>query len=330
MAKGENQKLKLLYLARFFLEQTDEAHPAAMPDILRYLSECGVSAERKSIYSDVEALRSFGLDIIGEQRDRNFYYYIGERQFELAELKLLVDSVQASRFITAKKSNELIRKIEGLTSREEAKQLQRQVYVSQRVKTMNESIYYNVDKLHTAIAADVRIRFVYFRWTAEKKEELRHGGKIYEISPWALTWAEDNYYLIGFEKPEEKIKYFRVDKMLRIEVTQEKREGRELFGQFDTAVYMRRLFGMYSGEETRVRLEFVNELAGVVIDRFGRDIALQKKDDGHFTIVVEVAVSRQFLGWVMSLGAGARILGPESVVAQMRGEIERMRQQYEL
>lgn len=212
MAKGSNQKLKLMYLFKILMENTDETHSISMSDILFKLKDYGITAERKSIYNDLESLRQYGVDIVGVQRDRTYYYNVANRQFELAELKLLVDSVQSAKFLTTKKSNELIKKIEGLASKYEASKLQRQVYVTKRVKTMNESIYYNVDNIHTAIAGNRQIRFQYFQWNIKKKMELRHNGEYYRVSPWALSWDDENYYLVAYDDTEKIIKHFRVVK----------------------------------------------------------------------------------------------------------------------
>ena len=328
MAKGGNQKLKIVYLMKILLEKTDETHSITMPEIIAALEEYGISSERKSIYSDIESLRQYGMDIIGEQQGKTYYYHIGNRQFELAELKLLVDSVQAAKFITARKSRELIKKIEGFASKYEASQLQRQVYVAERIKTMNESIYYNVDMIHTAISHNVKITFQYFQWDVNKNMVLKKDGALYEVSPWALSWDDENYYLIAFDSAEDKIKHFRVDKMLHIELLNGKREGKERFKEFDMAIYAKKMFGMFGGEEQMVKLEFTNDLAGVVIDRFGKDTMITKTDAEHFTVNVKVAVSGQFLAWVIGLGKGARIVGPEEVLAKMRGEIERLVGQY--
>ena len=299
-----------------------------MPEILESLESYGILAERKSIYSDIERLRQYGLDIIGVQEGKNFYYYIGSRQFELAELKLLVDSIQAAKFITEKKSRELIKKIETFGSKYEAQQLQRQVYVSGRIKTMNESFYYNVDLIHNAILQDSKIRFHYFQWNVEKKMELRKNGEYYVVSPWALSWDDQNYYMIAFDSAANTIKHYRVDKMLHIEAVDEKREGKERFTQFDMAAYAKKMFGMFGGEEQLVKIEFQNGMAGIVIDRFGKDVTLLKKDKEHFQINVKVAVSPQFLSWVIALGDGAKIVGPENVVQKMREEIARLTRQY--
>lgn len=328
MSKSSNQKLKLIYLMKILLERTDETHSITMPEIIDALAAYDISAERKSLYNDIETLRVYGLDIIGTQENRNYTYHIGNRQFELAELKLLVDSVQSAKFITAKKSNELIKKIEGLASKYEASQLHRQVFVAGRVKTMNESIYYNVDRIHTAIAENSRITFQYFQWNVDKKIELRHDGALYEVSPWSLSWDDENYYLIAYDSSEKIIKHFRVDKMLYIKSNGKRREGKQEFKSFDMAAYARKMFGMYGGKEEKVRIECDNSFAGVMIDRFGKDVSMLRLDDEHFVVNVEVAVSRQFLAWIIGLGEGVTLTGPDNVVEMMNTEIDRLVKQY--
>lgn len=328
MARGANGKLKLLYLQKILLERTDEEHGMTMPEIVRALEEYGISAERKSLYGDIETLLNYGMDIIGEQDGKHYRYRVASREFELPELKLLVDAVQSSKFITERKSTELIRKLENLSSRYEAKKLQRQVYVSGRIKTMNESIYYNVDEIQNAIAGNEKIRFQYFQWNVKKEMELRRGGKFYCISPWGVSWDNENYYMIGYDSDAELMKYYRIDKMVKLSVVEEKRDGKKAFQEMDLAALSQKTFSMFAGEEQYVKLEIVNEMAGIVIDRFGRDISLIKKDEGHFAINVKVAVSRQFLAWVISLGDGVRILGPEEVRRQMKKEAERLMQIY--
>ena len=325
---GNNQKLKILYLMKILLEKTDETHSITMSEILESLEAYGVSAERKSIYNDIENLRLYGLDIIGEKEDRAFSYRVVSRQFELAELKLLVDSIQAARFITAKKSNELIKKLEGLASKYEASQLQRQVYTAERIKTSNENIFYNVDTLHQAIASNAQISFQYFNWDVNKKQVLRKDGALYQVSPWALSWDDENYYLVAFDSGENKIKHFRVDKMLRIELLSDRREGKASFQRFDMGAYAKKMFGMFSGEEETVKILCRNELAGVMIDRFGKDVMMVKADEEHFYVNVKVAVSRQFLAWVIALGDGAKIVAPERVVEKVKKEIGRLVEQY--
>ena len=326
--KGDNQKLKMLYLAKIFSEETDDNHALTMPQIIEKLAAYGVNADRKTLYLDFEELRHFGLDIIAIKEGRDCFYHLGGRDFELPELKLLVDSVQSAKFITDKKSKELIKKLEALVSKHEGKQLHRQVVISGRIKTMNESIYYNVDKLHEAIGAGCQIRFKYYQWNVQKKMELRRDGAWYQISPWALMWDDENYYLVGYDADDDKIKHYRVDKMLRISILEDKREGQDQFKKFNMPRYTKSLFGMYGGEETSVCIEGRNEMVGVLIDRFGKDIMLAPIDDEHFRTVVNVAVSNQFLGWIMALGDGIKIVSPDSVVEQMRAEAKRLTEQY--
>lgn len=326
MARGNNQKLKLLYLEKILLEKTDDAHRLTMPEIQTALQAYDIHAERKSLYDDIETLRKYGLDIIGESKGKSYEYYVGERRFELAELKLLVDAVQASKFITVKKSTQLIKKLEGLASNQEASQLQRQVYVADRIKTMNESIYYNVDMIHNAIAGNVKIRFQYTKWTVKKELQLKKNGGLYEVSPWTLSWDNENYYLVAFDTI---IKHYRVDKMMKISLTEEAREGKEYFERLHLASYTKKMFGMYHGTEELVKIRFSNELAGVVIDRFGKEVLLHPAGEAHFTAHLKVAVSPQFLAWVVGLGSNARILAPESVVAEMKQMIQSLSALYE-
>ena len=326
---GNNQKLKLLYLIKIFTEDTDDQHALTLPQIVEKLGAYGISAERKTLYQDFELLRDFGFDIIGQQARRNFYYHMGNRRFELPELKLLVDSVQSAKFITDKKSNALIKKLEGMVSKYEARKLQRQVIISGRIKAMNESIYYNVDKLHEAIGTDRQIRFKYFRWNINKEMELRKDGAWYQVSPWALMWDDENYYLVGYDTEDGKIKHYRVDKMWRISVADRKREGKEQFKAFNMPRYTKSLFGMFGGEEVKVTLEAENGMVGILLDRFGKDIPVKPVDADHFRTSVVVAVSSQFLGWIMALGDGVKIIGPDKVVARMKEEIRLISKMYE-
>ena len=328
MSKGANQRLKLIYLAKIMLEKTDEHHGLKMKEILLELEAYGVSADRKTIPNDFDILRTFGIDVKQERQGRDFSYKVVGRQFEIAELKLLVDVIQSSKFITEKKSKQLIQKLESFASNYEAKQLQRQVYVSGRIKAMNESIYYNVDEIHMAIEMNRKIRFQYFQWNIKKEEELRKDGQLYEISPWALLCDNDNYYMVGFDSKEKKMKHYRVDKMLKSVCMEEPREGKEQFEKYDIAAYTRKIFGMFGGEEQSVKLEFDNSLAGVVIDRFGKDIIIVPSDEAHFTVRLDIVVSDQFFGWILALGDGAKVLGPNDVVERMKEVVKKAYERY--
>lgn len=322
-----NQKLKIMYLMKILMENTDEEHAITLVEIVSKLKEYGINAERKSLYSDIENLRIYGIDVEGYQLDRTYYYKVVNRQFDTAELKLLVDSVQSARFITEKKSRDLIKKLEAYTSKYEAAKLDRQVSVAGRVKTMNERIYYSVDAIHEALSNNKQIVFQYFSWNSDKKMEYRHEGAYYSVSPWALCWDDDQYYLIGYDNKEGKIKHFRVDKMVNTSAIEEDRLGREAFSKVPMAEYTDRLFGMFEGNSENVRLRCENHLANVIIDRFGIDIPIINVDDDHFETTVKVSVSRMFLGWIMSL-PGVQIVSPKSTVDMMKDEIARLQEMY--
>lgn len=322
-----NQKLKIMYLMKILLEETDEDHDLTLNEIVEKLKAYNVTAERKSLYSDIENLRTFGLDIIGMQYGKTYHYKVASRQFQLVELKLLVDAVQSSRFITEKKSDELIAKLESYASKYEAKKLARQVNVNGRVKTMNERIYYSVDKIHEALNEESQIKFQYFTWTADKKMELKHGGAYYSVSPWALCWDDEKYYLVGYDNREYKIKHFRVDKMADVSVVYEEREGKEEFSKMQMSEYTNRLFGMFDGNLETVTLLCENHAANVIIDRFGTDIPLMKTDAEHFIVRVRVSVSKLFLSWIMAI-PGVKIVAPERTVDMMKSEIKRLQEMY--
>ena len=328
--KGEKQKLKMLYLVKIFSEETDDHHYLTMPEIIQKLAAYGVNADRKTLYQDFDVLRDFGLDIIAEHEGRSHYYYLGSRDFELPELKLLVDSVQSARFITDKKSSQLIKKLESLVSKYEGSKLHRQVVIAGRVKTMNESIYYNVDKIHEAIASDKQIRFKYFQWNLKKEMELRYDGKWYQASPWSLMWDDEKYYLMVYDSKYGNITHYRVDKMLDIEILDEKREGRKEFEAINIPHYSNMVFGMFGGEEKKVTLEAENGLISVMIDRFGKDIIVAPVDDEHFQVTVSVAVSNHFFGWIMSLDGYVKVVAPDSVVKQMKDSISKQAEPYDL
>ena len=316
MARGSNQKLKILYLMKIFLEKTDSEHSLTLAEIIDELEKYGISAERKSLYDDIDNLRAYGMDI-ETTRDTRVRYYVANRLFELPELKLLVDAVQASKFITARKSGELIKKLESFSSTYEAMKLQRQVYVANRIKAMNESIYYNVDFIHSAINDNKKITFKYYEWTPEKEKKLRHGGATYSVSPWALTWDDEYYYMIAYDSSAELIKHYRVDKMVNIGISDDIREGAQMFEDFDMAIYSKQVFGMFGGELTTVLLECDNSLAGVIIDRFGTDVTIMPKGD-KFEVSIRVMVSPTFISWALGFGGKLKILSPASVAEALR------------
>lgn len=311
MAKKPNQKLKLIYLSRILQERTDAHHGLTLSEITAALREYGISAERKSLYDDMEALRLCGFDV-QTHRDTHVRYYIQTRTFDVAELCLLVDAVQSSKFLTAKKSNELIRKLEGLGSKYDAAQLHRQVFSANRLKTENEEIYRNIETVHEAIGANKQLVCKYFEWNAHKQRLLRRGGEDYHLSPFALCWYDEFYYLVAYDSDAKKVKHFRVDKMVRVRLTDQSREGTEAFADFDMALYSQRVFGMYGGEEQNVRILADNSLAGVVLDRFGLNVTILNHGD-QFEFCTKVMVSPTFYAWVLGFGGQMRILSPEPV-----------------
>ena len=299
---------------KILLEKTDEDNTMTVPQMIEELSRYGISAERKSIYDDLEYLKLYGIDLCS-RKTKTHDYFVASRDFELPELKLLVDSVQSSKFITYKKSMELISKIEKLTSASNAKKLHRQVYVSNRVKTFNETIYYNVDKIHEAIAANKQITFKYFEMNVDKKKVYRKNGDLYTESPVALSWDDENYYIITYKQKYDNYVHYRVDKMEGIEITENDRVLND--EPFDLSEYSKSTFGMFGGEETKVSIKFENELVGVILDRFGSDVRIVKADEKHFICTVNVAVSPHFLAWIFSFGNRAEIISPDYVIDEM-------------
>lgn len=328
MPRSDNQKMKMLYLVKILEENTDSEHGLSMQEIIDTLAQCDIKAERKSIYSDISMLNEYGYDIECWKDGKTYEYRLMSREFELPELKLLVDAVQSSKFITQSKSSKLIKKLEGLTSAYEAGSLHRQVYVANRIKTTNESVFYNVDDIQTAISTNSKISFKYFQWNVKKEKELRHNGATYVVSPWALTWDDENYYMIAYDDETDMLKHFRVDKMLKITVLDEPREGKNRFKSMDMAVYSKKMFGMFGGEEETVVLKCRNEMAGVIIDRFGTDVSMVKMDNEHFKVRVNIMVSPQFFGWLFSLGGGVTIIGPDEVAEQMKKALSDMSNLY--
>jgi predicted DNA-binding transcriptional regulator YafY len=317
MAKSSNQKLKLLYLLKMLNEKTDEDNTMTINDMIDELNRYGITAERKSIYDDLEALRHYGLDI-ATRKTKTTDYYVAGRLFELPELKLLVDAVQCSKFVTHKKSNELIKKIESLASKKQAQSLQRQVFVSNRVKTINEGIYYNVDSLHLAIAQNKKVTFKYFDYDIKKEKVFRKNGDKYTVSPYGLSWDDENYYLITFSTKYNGFTHYRVDRMNDIELIEEDRDPLPDKEHFDIAEYTKKVFNMFNGEEVMVNLQLDNSLVNAVVDRFGKDIQIGKVDEDNFYIWIKVAVSSTFFAWITQFGNKVKILSPESLKEQYK------------
>ncbi|MBR5020309.1 MAG: WYL domain-containing protein [Oscillospiraceae bacterium] len=310
MPKSDNQKLKIFYILDYLEQNSHANHPVRASQLIEMLEHrYGISCERKTIYSDIAALQQLGVDIVSIP-GKYGGYYIASRNFELPELKLLIDAVQSSRFLTEKKSRELIEKLCKQCSVHDAKLVRRDVLVSGRVKAMNESIYYNVDAIQEAIAENRQITFRYFDWGLDGQRKYR--DKDYIASPYGLCQDNENCYLLAHSE-RHGITPYRVDRMSDIALTSESRVPcPELTGK-KLQEHAAQLFQMYSGDSTEVKLRFHRSLVNVVIDRFGKDTMLIPDGDDHFVFTVRVAVSPMFLSWVIGFGVKAKVLYPESV-----------------
>ena len=313
--KTYGQSQKTLRIEQILFERTDEDHKLTAEDIAHILETDfeGLSAERKAVYRYIDAMRDVDIDVNHESDG----YFIASRTFELPELKLLVDAVQSSKFITEKKSAELIKKLGTLASTHQAKSLRRQVYAAGRIKSMNESIYRSIDGIHTALIGNRRITFRYFDWNEKKEKVYRHDGKEYTADPLLLCWDDEKYYLIAYDVEAQKIKHFRVDKMDHMHITENIAKTKKLTSD-EIAGYTDRHFGMFGGEEVKVTLRCRNHLAGVIIDRFGKDMTFRTSPDGYFTVSVSVAESVHFFTWILNFEGGVSIVSPAGVKDRFR------------
>lgn len=330
MPKTDGQKARIYQIMRILQRETDEKHPITTKELIERLEDLNISCERKSIYDDMNQLIDLGVDIVKVGSRSGGGYYLAGREFELAEIKLLVDAVSSSRFITIGKSRELIKKLEGLTSRHQANELQRRIFVSGRVKTDNESIYAGIDQLNEALSENSQITFQYAEWNEKKQLVFRKNGELYLVSPWALLWNDENYYLMAYDHGSSQMRHYRVDKISNVTVTGDKREGRELYEGMDMATFVNKTFGMFGGREEVVNLLLNKKMIGVVLDRFGKDIFMVA-DEGKEQVKarVRVAVSGPFFGWLFGLGDQVVIAGPESVKEEYLEWMNRIREKYE-
>lgn len=330
MPNKVRQKIKVLYLKDIFEQKTDEEHPMSINQIIEELAKYGVEAERKSLYRDIETLQEYGMDICS-RREKHYVYYLGKRDFEEVELKLLADAVLASRFIPKRYTMHIIKKLGNLTSEYGASKLDRQLYAEKSTNDEMSVIYYNIDSIYRAIDGNWQIQFRYFDYTMKKARELRHDGAFYIISPWALVWNDGMYYLVGYDSKDKQIKHYRVDKMLKTTINEKlPRDGHQAFIDFDIDKYRRRVFGMYSGETRDVKMHCHKSLANLIIDRFGRkDVVMYPVDEEHFDVHVKVAVSPVFISWAMGLSDKLEIVSPESVREEIREMARKLTEVYE-
>ena len=310
-APGSLLRLKILYLYKILTEQTDEQHGLTMNELIEKLDACGISAARKALYEDIEALKLFGLDVVGGS-GRNADYRVVNREFELPELKLLTDAVCSAKFITEKKSRELADKLTALCSHHQARELKRQVYVSGRAKTSNEKVYMNVDAINRAITEHKQITFKYFDYDLNKHKVYRDGERI--CSPYSLVWDDEKYYMVAFYEKRQDVNNFRVDRMESVEILDI--PAKPVPKDFNLPGYMNSTFSMFSGDERDVKLLFDKDFVNVALDRFGKDIKLVPYDDGHFTVHVKVKIGAPFFGWLFGFGGKIKLLSPDDVIEQ--------------
>ena len=314
MPNQGKQKRKLLYLYEILLKETDKNKCYSAQELIDILEEKDIYVERKTIYSDIQALKDFGLDVrLSKSKDKGGYY-VEERDFELAELKIIVEAILSSRYISAKRSKDLIHRLESLVGPSEQRQLEREVFVSGRIKTQNESIFINADILHNAMLENREISFAYLEWTKDKELLPRKDGKLYRVSPWALTVKDENYYLIAYDAKAGILKHYRVDKMKDIKmINRSQRQGNDAFSSYDVGEYTNQNFGMFSGEADIVSLLVPENKVGIIFDRFGKDISVRPYKGEYVSCRIPIIVSPMFFGWLTGLGKDIKISGPESV-----------------
>ncbi len=321
--KNENQKLKIIYLNEILTKYTDETHLLNASEIIKKLNAYGIEAERKSIYSDISAIADSGILDIEQVNGRNGGAHVLSRKFELAELKMLADAVQSSKFITNKQCTALIKKLSDFISVYDEKKLSRSVYIYDRVCDKEKNAYYLIDSIHCAISENKAIRFQYTEYYPNKKRYKRHNGEVYEVSPYALIWRDEYYYLVAYNHKTEAIRHYRVDKMEKIEISENLRIGAEVFEKLSLSKYSNNVFEMFGGEEYMVRFRCDNSLAGAMFDRFGTDIHTEEYD-GYFEFYAPVQMSVRFFGWVFGFAGGLRIISPENVVEEYKKQINKV------
>lgn len=340
MARSENQKLKTLYVAKFFLENSDENHPITAGDITDYLKEeCGIEAERRAIYRDIAALRDvFGMDIAGGQGGK---YRLLSRQFEFDDLRLLAECVNATKFISAEKAKDLVSTIAEFCSTYQAEELQREVFLCDRVKTNRKDILLIIGIIQAAMAAKEngkpkppqKISFKYLKYTIQDKatQVERHGGAAYKVSPYKLLINEGNYYLLAYDDKAQDMRTYRVDRMKEVKALDEPREGAEAFAAIDMETYTRRVFSMYGGPQKRVSVRFVNSLLDTAIERFGTapDVFYRPEGEQHFVVTADVEISDQFFSWVCGFRKRVKIISPPDVVEDMQKFLKDIAERYE-
>ncbi len=332
MAGVQKSKLKLLYLADILKQKTDEEHYIAATEICEELSKLDIPAERKSIYKDIDILREYGFDIIHTGSKNRGGYFLGARDFELAELRLLSDAVQAANFISQKKTNQLVEKIESFASENQAKILHSQVYVDNRPKCNNEEIYYTISLLDEAISAGVKVNFTYTRRKITDEFKTAKEDKAFTVSPYALIWSDDHYYLVCNNEKYNNLMHLRIDKIKKLQKTKAPArhfsEVSDYRNNFDSADYASKLFNMYSGEPKPIELICHNEILEVILDRFGENVKIQKFDEEHFLLKTNAAVSDGLTKWVVQFGGKIKVKSPNDLIYEVKKKAEEILENY--
>lgn len=322
-----HRKLKLLYLVKMLIEETDDEHGLTMSQITSGLARQGIPAERKAVYRDLDALREFGLDIETYRRHPR-EYALANRPFEFPELLLLVDAVQSSRFLTESKSDDLVDRIKSFASHHQERLLSKRVHVEGRIKMQNESVFYNVDHIQEAIMDRKKIEFQYLEYDVNKRTTLRHQGDFYVETPVYLVYSDGYYYLVVFNDAHDDFARYRVDRMVNIRVSRERATRNERITQFDVRKFETRSFGMFAGEQTPVVLAVRQEAMGAVIDRFGKDVFAVAQDDDTALVHVVVLKSPVFYGWLAQFGDLVRVVKPQSLIDDYHDHLRRIVDSY--
>lgn len=312
-------KNRILYILKYLWENTDEAHPVSTNEIISYLAQNGIEAGRKTIADDIQQLQECGYDVVCNKSRQNLYF-IGSRTFELPELKLLVDAVQAATFISSRKSKPIIKKLSTLASPHQAKELNRRQYVDGRVKTSNERALYNIDTIFTAIFGGKQLSFKYRMYTAGKRTAYRHNGMQYEISPYDLVWSNDRYYVLGYSSKDSEVRTYRVDRIVDLTVLDIPCVRKP--GDYDIEGYFKRVFQMYDDEVYTVELLCDNDTMDMVIDHFDTKVKTETVDEQHFKVTAEVSVSPTFYAWIFTFAGRIRILSPAEVINGYKAHLE--------
>ncbi|MDR1563989.1 MAG: WYL domain-containing protein [Oscillospiraceae bacterium] len=324
MPGSANQKIKLLYLNDILLRETDEEHPLTANELCELLEQrYGIKAERKSIYADLNTLNEYGTEVQKTHYPRQGVF-TSQHDFEPAELRMLMDAVQASSFISVRKTKKLLAKLGRTVSKYQAEDLQKHVFISKGVKSENEEIYYNIDKLQKAVNQGCKIKFTYHRRRIVNSIPVKDVGKVFTFSPYAMIWNSDKYYLVGNYEKYDNLSHFRIDRIRKITLLKEPVrpfcEVSEYEDVFDTADYASKLFNMYSGEEEQIELLCKNELLDVIIDRYGLNIPYKQVDREHFSVRIKVQISEGLIAWLMEFGGGIRVLEPKSLIDAARAK----------